>query len=367
MTEILKALSDMTPAWLEEALTEAGHQPPTVTAVQVRPMDGFVGALGEVGIVTAGYDSDTDLPTDFVAKCPLDDELARLYASVMLFYQREAGFYADMAPQLTGRTGTTVPACFVNLFDPETHDATLVIERIAPAEKGDLLLGTTFERMHMLVGDLASIHGRFWMDPGLLKLDWLIDWSEPNLRAGIPINIECWHQYRSLYPDRYPDDLYRLVTELWIADIEGWLDRFVERPWTFTHMDYELDNILFRAGRPVIVDWQTVMRTFPGLDLGWLLATSSTPETRAREPELLEHYRTVLASSGGPDWSRDQLAEELAWAAFHWAAVGVIAYMHTRDAPVGDRAHHRFATMLDGVVEAAGRWEVVERMTEHMR
>ena len=52
MTEILKSLSTMTPQWLEEALTEAGHALPPTTAVDVRPMDDFVGAMGEVGIVS---------------------------------------------------------------------------------------------------------------------------------------------------------------------------------------------------------------------------------------------------------------------------------------------------------------------------
>ena len=40
--------------------------------------------------------------------------------------------------------------------DPETHAATLVIERIHPADKGDILDGTTFERMRTLVGNLAG-------------------------------------------------------------------------------------------------------------------------------------------------------------------------------------------------------------------
>ena len=67
MTEILSSLSAMTPQWLEEALTEAGHSPPPVSAVEVRPMDGFVGAMGEVGIVSVAYAGDTDLPAEFAA------------------------------------------------------------------------------------------------------------------------------------------------------------------------------------------------------------------------------------------------------------------------------------------------------------
>ena len=126
MTEILNSLSAMTPSWLEEALTEAGHAPPLVTAVEVRPMDDFSGAMGEVGIARVTYGAETDLPSEFVAKCPLDDDIARLYNSVRLSYQREAGFYADMAETVTAVSGMSIPKCYVNLFDPETHAATLV-------------------------------------------------------------------------------------------------------------------------------------------------------------------------------------------------------------------------------------------------
>ena len=49
MTEILNSLSAMTPQWLEEALTEAGHAPPPVSAVEVRPMDGLRGRHGRGG------------------------------------------------------------------------------------------------------------------------------------------------------------------------------------------------------------------------------------------------------------------------------------------------------------------------------
>ena len=117
MTEILKTLPAMTPSWLEGALTEAGHAPPPVAAVEVRPMDGLLGAMGEVGIVAVTYGGDTDLPAEFVAKCPLDDDLARLYNSVRLSYQREAGFYRDMAEPLAAATGMRIPMCFVNLAE----------------------------------------------------------------------------------------------------------------------------------------------------------------------------------------------------------------------------------------------------------
>lgn len=360
MTEILKGLSAMTPQWLEEALGQAGFEPPTVTALEVAPMDGFVGAMGEVGVVNVDYGSETDLPSGFVAKCPLDDDLARLYAAVMLSYQREAGFYADLADQVP----MTVPACYVNLFDPETHNATLLIEHISPAEKGDILSGTSFGRLHRLMGDLARMHGRFWSDAGLSGLDWFIDWNEPNLLTGIPMTVAGWHDYQARYPDRYPKDLAGLISSTWITDTQAWLARFAERPSTLIHQDYELDNMLFRGHEPVICDWQTAMWSFPGIDVSWFLACSHTDRTRERERELLDFYRAELAAAGGPDWSAQQLAEDLAWGAYYWASVSVTPYMHTVDAGAQDRPHRRFTRMLDGVLDVAIRWNVVDIVGE---
>ena len=365
MAEILNSLSAMKPEWLEEALTEAGHASPPVAAVEVRPMDGFSGAMGEVGIVSVTYDGDTDLPPEFVAKCPLDDDLARLYNSVRLSYQREAGFYEDMAEPLAAASGMAIPKCFVNLFDPDTHSATLLLERIHPATKGDNLEGTTFERMHTLVGDLARMHGAYWMDERLLEQEWILDWHAPTFLLGLPFVRQAWVDMREMSPEHHPDDIAALVDEF-MADIEGWLERFNRRPWTFLHQDYQLDNILFRADGPVIVDWQTPMRSFPGDDLGWLLLTGHNDETLAREAELLEHYQRELAAAGGPDWSADDLLEDLAWAAFYRVSSVFVVWVHAMAAGERGRPLRRWEAMIEGSIAAAQRWQTVERMKAHI-
>ena len=365
MAEILNSLSAMGPQWLEDSLTEAGHAPPPVTSVRVCGMDDIAGAMGEVGIVRVAYGADTDLPSEFVAKCPLDDDLARLYASVRLSYQREAGFYADMAREVASVTGMGIPKCYVNLFDPDTHAATLLLERIHPATKGDNLAGTTFERMQALVRGLARLHGAYWMDETLRKHEWLLDWHAPTFLLALPFVREAWSDMRRRYPEQHPDGIAALV-DVFTADIEGWLERFNQRPWTFLHQDYELDNVLFRDDGPVIVDWQTPMRSFPSDDLGWLFISGHNDETLAREPELLGLYRRELAASGGPDWSEEDLAEDLAWAAFYRVSTGHVAWLHAVDAGEQGRPLRRFKAMMDGSNAAAVRWQAAERMKAHI-
>ena len=365
MAEILSSLSAMKPEWLEEALTEAGHSPPPINSVQVRGMDDFAGAMGEVGIARVTYGAETGLPSEFVAKCPLDDDIARLYNSVRLSYQRESGFYRDMAETVTAVSGMSIPKCFVNLFDPETHAATLLLERIHPADRGDNLEGTTFERMQALVRDLARLHGAYWMDETLLEHEWLLDWHAPTFLLALPFVREAWSDLCSKHPEHHPGDIAALV-DAFMADIEGWLERFNQRPWTFLHQDYELDNVLFRADGPVIVDWQTPMRSFPSDDLGWLLLSGHNDETLAREPELLELYRHELAAAGGPDWSTEDLAEDLAWAAFYRVSTVHVAWLHAWDAGERGRPLRRFEAMIEGSIAAARRWSAVDRMRAHI-
>ena len=138
------------------------------------------------------------------------------------------------------------------------------------------------------------------MDESLTAHAWLLDWMAPSLRIGIPFTLESWSNIREHFPQCHSADTAAVVGDVFIPDIEGWLLRFSRRPWTFIHQDYELDNMLFRADGPVIVDWQTAMMSFPGVDLGWLLMASHNEETLAREPELLDHYRAELAAAGGP-------------------------------------------------------------------
>lgn len=362
MTEILTTLSSMTAQWLEQTLAEAGHATPGIESLDVRPMDGFVGAMGEVGIVSVVYDSDTDLPSEFVAKCPLDNDISRMYASVMLSYQREAGFYEDLAETVTRATGMRIPRCFANLFDPQTHSATLVIERIHPAVKGDILIGCSVDQMRLLVRDLAWLHGAFWMDDALKGFEWLVDWMAPSLRIGIPFTEDSWAQIRQQLPEHHPEEIASLVGDVFLSDVESWMQRFVARPWTLTHHDYELDNVLFRDDGPVIVDWQTSMRSFPGIDLAWFFSASHHEATLEAEPELLELYRHELAAAGGPSWSAEDLADELAWGAFYWVSVSHVPFVHSLAAGETDRGHRRFKKMMTGSVASALRWNSVERI-----
>lgn len=361
MTDIPITLADVTPQWLNGQLDDAGHGLPPIVGITVDPMDGFVGALGEVGVVGVHWDGDDEaLPSSFVAKCPLDDDMARLYNQVMQYYVREAGFYRDLAHQVELR----VPRAWVNRFDPDTGSGFLMLEHITGATSGDVLAGCSVEQMQRLVIDLAQMHGSFWMDGDLRELDWLMDWGAESFHMGIPFVQDAWATLMTQEPDRIPSDVAAAIQRTWIDDTVTWLEHMTERPWTLTHIDYELDNILFTEDGPVVVDWQSPMRSFPGMDLGWLLAASHNEETLEAEPELLDLYRAELASAGGPSWSAEELEEDLALGMLQFTGGAPIPYLQdtTGFGEGAQRMHARFDKFLQGCIDACLRWHLPDHL-----
>lgn len=360
MTELPLSLSELTPEFVTERLAGGGHDA-EVSAVAVSPIEGFSGIMGEVVVVDLDYADETDLPTTMIGKCPLDDDLARMYNEVMNSYKRENGFYRDLADQVPMR----VPAAYVNEYDESSGRGVLLLEKI-DGHAGDILHGPSIEEFATLVAQLGSMHGRFWESPTYGDLDWAIDWTLPSLRLGIPIVQEAWTAVRPQWPDMAPAEILDFFERTWIYDTETWLDRIAERPWTMIHGDYEFDNIYFSADGPVVLDWQTLMKSFPGGDLAWFLGLGATDESVAEEDALLDTYRAALAAAGGPDWSRDELLDDAA-ASLQFHCTSAVASLHgvvAAGAPEGDRTRKRFEKMVSGMMACAERWHVLDRVPE---
>jgi hypothetical protein len=360
MSQIPVSLTELTPDFVSERLAADGHDV-DVTTVAVRPLDGYSGIMGEVAVIELGFADDTAVPTTMIGKCPLDDDMARMYNEVMNSYKRENGFYRDLADKVPMR----VPGSFVNEYDEESGRGLLMIEKIE-GSAGDILNGPDVEMFSALVEQLGTMHGQFWMSDVYGSLDWAIDWTLPSLRLGIPIIQENWPALRKLRPDMAPVEILDFFERTWINDTETWLDRIGERPWTMIHGDYEFDNVVFAAEGPVVLDWQTPMMSFPGGDLAWFLGLGATDESVAEEATILDAYRAALAEAGGPDWSRDEVLDDAAASLqFHCtSAATTLNGLLQAGAPPEDRGRQRFEKMLSGMMECAVRWNVLDRVEE---
>lgn len=363
MNDIPVSIGAIDAEWMGQALQAAGHDHPGIKHITTKPMPGIVGALGEVGVIEVDYAGPCPLPNSYVAKCLLDSDLARLYNQIMMPFIRESGFYRDLAGDVKMR----IPECYVNVSEG-TDRFMMLIEHISPAVDGDILVGTSVDNMHKLATDLGTMHGQFWMNAQLTTLPWVVDWSAPSYPMGIPLVQDAWGKFNERESGLIPADLQDVCSRTFVNDTLTWLARFNERPWTFIHGDYELDNMMFTDDEIVVLDWQMAGKSFAGQDVAFFLTACATDESVAAERELLDAYRAALAAAGGPSWSHDDLVEDMAWSMLFWI-VGHTVSSTADQSEHGDKAERmerRFRKFMTGAIDGAQRWDVAGRMKKHV-
>ncbi len=163
----------------------------------------------------------------------------------------------------------------------------------------------------------AKLHGPRWGDPQLDTADW-------NLRSSwIP-------RIQSAYPDLFASfcEVFKARVEPTHLEIgKRFAPRIGEwfaqqpRPWTITHGDFRLDNMLFNilGGREplAVLDWQTLLPG-PGVsDVSYFLGGClSTENRRAHERTLLQRYHAALVSQGVHDYPFERLWTDYRYNAF---------------------------------------------------
>jgi len=353
MESIPESLADITTAWLREHLGDG------VELVSTVPMPGMVGILGEVGILTVECPGG-DPPSSFIAKLPLQNDVAQMYNSAMNFYARESGWYRDADVDSPFRT----PHVFVNEFDADTGRAVLLLEKVEADDYGDILEGVSFERHAAVVDALARQHGAFWESPVLDEFGWLWDWNSPGWRNGGELMVSVWPIFHEARPGVFSDELRDYLGRTFVADVDGWLSFFATLPTTLCHGDFQLDNVLFDADGPIIIDFQMNMRSFPGADLGWYLSSSLPGDQIAFEDELIDRYIATLAAAGGPQYSRDAMLGELALFTMQMLTGQTLANLQETDdyGDHGPRMRKRLDAFLHGTLDAAARWDTIDRV-----
>ncbi len=262
----------------------------TVTSVSV--IGGDAGTSSRARLALTG----DDVPESVFVKMPAETVATRLMGEMGRLAETETRFYSQLAPELTG-----VPVSHGSAFDPLTGRFVLVLEDLAvdPCEFPDTLHPLDADKASRVVELLARLHATFWervprwlytasADTASLLTGPLLKLSARRIAEKTDIPVE---------KGRFIDDNYRAVARLIDAP-----------PNTVMHGDAHPGNLYFRNGAAGLLDWQAVRRGHPGRELAYTLVTSmTTADRQAGERELLDEYRRVLASSGGPCLDRDEL------------------------------------------------------------
>lgn len=335
MTATLPIASEagqITPAWLTAALGAAcgGAKAVEVTAVVVG-----TGQMGDSVRLAITWDRPTDAPATVVAKLPAADPTSRATAASLRNYEIEVSFYRELAPQLPVRA----PHCWYADWDPATNDFVLLLEDLAPAEQGDQLAGCSVDQAAIAVEELPRLHAPKWGDPSLASIEWLHRGSEESVAFTAQLVAGLFDGFRARYADRLDADVLALAERL-MAALPTYLGNR-PGPWTVTHGDYRLDNLLFgthEGGPPVaVVDWQTAAHG-PGIgDLSYCVGASLLPEARAtHEEDLVRLYFDGLRAAGVEGLSWDECWTEYRRYTFGGLIMAIAASMLVKQTERGD-------------------------------
>lgn len=251
-------------------------------------------------------------PPSLIAKVPSHDEQAARTMRSLGGYEREARFYKELAPSVD----VSVPACYGTL-DEGGRPVAVLLEDLSGLATGDQLADLPRATLTAAREQLVKLQAPYWDDSELARTPWL------HRRLGVPIPgiVErmqsSWSRTRGYLADGFDDD-ERAQIDRFVARAAWWAES-LDGPFSLTHHDFRVDNLLFGPDRLVVLDWQTVGWGPPMFDLAYLLGTSVSPEVRRRveRDEVAGHVADLAAR--GVTWD-----EAEAWTAYRQASFAVL-------------------------------------------
>ncbi|MEY2416857.1 MAG: hypothetical protein QOH53_2191, partial [Ilumatobacteraceae bacterium] len=179
-------------------------------------------------------DSDGSIPGSLIAKMPSPDPISRATGIALRNYEREVGFYLEIAPTVDIR----VAHCYHAEWHPDSGDFIVLMEDLAPAAQGNQVAGCDATQARTAVLELAKLHGPRCNDPTLGDIEWLSRRTANDSQQlatlwsmFLPGFIDCYGRY-------LPSDATELINRFgqqigaWVAGRDS--------ANTVTHGDYRL-------------------------------------------------------------------------------------------------------------------------------
>jgi hypothetical protein len=218
--------------------------------------------------------------------------------------EREASFYADVAPSIDLR----VPRAYFASSSDDGNFA-ILLEDLAAAgcafSEGQW--GVTADAAAVALEELAGFHARF-EDPAARTA------AAPWLAVARPQQTDVAAQLMRTVLDQNADVLtpsYVAAGELFV-DHHGRLEELWNAgPETYIHGDTHIGNVFLDRGRVGFVDWGLSRVSTHIRDISYFLTMAVDPVERHRsERDLLRLYLDALRAAGGAHISFDE-----AWSA----------------------------------------------------
>ncbi len=331
MTTLPTTSAQISADWLNSVLSDATRGGARVTDVSATVIGEGVGFLGEVARLELTYDHPTpESTTAMISKLPTANEGFKHMGLLLGFYEKEAGFYRDIASEIELR----IPRCYANEVEGGVHFA-LLLEDLAPMRPGNQLASCSLAEAEMALAAAAKLHARWWQSPELDDFStWLPDASSPYfeiLKGAFLGAVDKFHRDFSYLVSPEVD----AFVDVCAADYDAMTDAGVGRnPHTFIHGDFRLDNMMF-GDHPdqapfALLDFQLPFRANPLWDVVYFLGGNFDPEwRRTHQDALVAGYHRELVANGVNGYSLDQCRED-----YRAAGLVLMGYLVTGAADV---------------------------------
>jgi thiamine kinase-like enzyme len=286
---------DVTASWLTESLRAGGlDSDASVSSYTSTPIGDAMGLMGEITRFDLSWDLPGQEPSSVILKVPSVIEGNRALGMALGAYEGEHRVYSEIVADLGIRT----PRCWFSAGDATTGEYALLIEDLTGHDRIDQMDGVGLPEAETCVDALADLHTRWWDSDDLAALTWLPDGFGETLltyRDLVAASLPAYEQAHAGLLS--PDDV--AVCHRFVNEYEKLIDLSLDTPLTLLHRDYRIDNILFEAGSPVVLDWGNVGRGGGLFDLAYFLSGSLTIENRRSwGDDLLARYADRLAQRG---------------------------------------------------------------------
>lgn len=308
---------ELTPEWLTAAL--APRVAGVVVDAIVKPIPARGALFSRPVQVELVWDPPEAGPPSIVAKLTATDPEARRAAQEIGVYAQEVRFYAELAPTC----GMRAPRAWYSAGAGDTM--VLLLDDLLALDHRDAPSALDRPELESVLGDLAAMHARWWANPDLDNLAWLVQRRGDAARnaaryeRGLPRFLE-------LHGDLLDASMHALLRELGAAD-DVWAIEPAP-PFTLVHGDPKPSNIFFDDRGPIFVDWQGVCAAHASADIANALGSGLADEHVDDAPALVEHWIDSLGSAG-VELDRSTLTGLLRDAARHYVVRAVSASVTT--------------------------------------
>jgi hypothetical protein len=297
---------EITQEWLTAALHQAGAlDQARVTSIQPAPI-GQLGFTGQIRRLQISYDKpEPCAPRSLVAKFSAAHPEARAAVHSMGFYEREIGFYRELAADCPVRT----PRCYFGEVQMDSGASLLLLEDLSWMQNLDSA-GGSVEESELVIRELAKLHAAWWNDAHLDQIPWLAMKGILTPDQAPLVFTQNWDSFLGKLSVPVTEDLLAAgeICRLYLRVAS--VAMYTEPPRTLIHNDVHGDNLLVAEDGEqslAIVDWQLTTPARPGPDLaGFLVGYLDTSERRRHENRLLEMYYSVLIQHGVTGYSFEQ-------------------------------------------------------------